>query len=75
MEVDLVKLHYHFADLYHAWRKHMNYALQAAIRQHRPVGEIPLIVDWASKKISENGLELAPVNPEWGALPISPNQS
>jgi glycosyltransferase involved in cell wall biosynthesis len=68
VEVDLVRMHYHFADLEYAWKKHMNYALQAAIRQQRTVGEIPLIIDWASEKLDEKGMILKEVDPAWGAL-------
>ena len=68
VELDLVKMHYHFADMSYAWKKHMNYALQSAIRHNRTPGEIPNIVNWATEKLNEDGLVLKDVNPEWGAL-------
>lgn len=68
VEIPLVRLHYHFADMDYAWRKHMTYALLSATIQHRTPGEIPDIVNWAASKLSEDGLVLEKVKPEWGVL-------
>lgn len=68
VEIPLVRLHYHFADMNYAWRKHLTYALLSATIQHRTPGEIPDIVNWASSKLDEEGIKLEKVNPEWGAL-------
>lgn len=68
VELPLVRMHYHFADMDYAWRKHMNYALQSAIKQHRTPGEIPILVNWAAQKIDEEGITLEEVKPEWGAI-------
>jgi glycosyltransferase involved in cell wall biosynthesis len=68
VELDLVRLHYHFANLDYAWKKHMTYALNAAILQRRAPGEIPDLVAMASKKLDAEGMELAPVDRSWGAL-------
>lgn len=65
---DIVKLHYHFADWERAWRNHMAYAVRKAIDEKKRAGFIPEIVEWASDRLNENGLELAPVKPEWGVL-------
>lgn len=67
-ELPFVKMHYHYENMYHAWRKHMNYALQTAIRHHRTPAEISMLVDWASSKLNEDGIILKDVDPEWGAL-------
>lgn len=68
VEVDLVRIHYHYADLYHATRRHIQYALLTAIQQHRAPRDIPMLVDWASAGLNTEGLELKPVEKEWGAL-------
>jgi hypothetical protein len=68
VELPLVKLHYHYAVWEVAWRKNMNYALQAALQQLRAPGEIPQIVEWASRRFDEEGLQLAAVDPAWAPL-------
>ena len=65
---DVVKLHYHFVDWERAWRRHMHYAVRKAPEEKMHLGQIPEIVDWGSQRLDEAGLELAPVNPEWGVL-------
>jgi glycosyltransferase involved in cell wall biosynthesis len=68
IEIPLVRLHYHFADMNYAWRKHLTYALLSATIQHRTPGEIPDIVNWAANKLDEKGIKLEKVDPEWGVL-------
>lgn len=68
VNLELKKIHYHFYNLEYAAKKHLNYALTAAIKQHRLENEIPELIDWAMAKLSPAGLQLAPVRPEWGVL-------
>lgn len=68
VEIPLVKLHYHFADRDYAFRKHLSYALLASTIQFRTPGEVPILAEWASAKLNEDGIELKDVDPEWGAL-------
>lgn len=68
VNLELKKIHYHFFDLDYAIRKHLNYALTAAIKQHRLESEIPELIEWALAKLSTEGLQTAPVRPEWGVL-------
>ena len=42
--LDLVHLHYHFADRDVTWMKHITYALYGAMQQRKSLGEIPEIV-------------------------------
>lgn len=65
---DLVRVHYHFADWERAWRTHLRYAVRDAIQFRRALKDIPQIVEWATARLDETGLELAPVKPEWGVL-------
>jgi len=68
IQLELKKVHYHFFDWEYACRKHVNYALQAAIRQNRKLEEIPEMVNWSAKRLNQDGLELTPVKEEWGVL-------
>ncbi|MCB0723917.1 MAG: glycosyltransferase family 2 protein [Ignavibacteriae bacterium] len=68
VEIPLVRLHYHFADMSYAWKKHLTYALLSATIQHRTPGEIPNLVSWASNKLEDENIKLEEVEPEWGAL-------
>ncbi len=68
IQLELQKIHYHFFDWEYACRKHINYALQAAVRQNRTLEEIPEMVNWAASRLNQDGLELAPVKEEWGVL-------
>jgi glycosyltransferase involved in cell wall biosynthesis len=68
IEIPLVRLHYHFADMKYGWKKHMTYALLSSTIQHRTPGEIPEIVNWAAAKLDDEGIVLRDVEPEWGAL-------
>ena len=65
---DLVRLHYHFVDWERAWRVHMRYAIREAIMFKRELDEVPEILEWATARLDETGLQLAPVKPEWGVL-------
>jgi len=67
-ELPLVKLHYHYANWDAAWRKHMYYALNSALLQMRSPGEIPHIVNWATKNLFDD-VELAEVDKVWGVIP------
>ncbi len=68
VNLDLKKIHYHFFDWEYACKKHVNYALQAAIRQGRKVEEVPDIADWATARLNSEGLILERVSYEWGVL-------
>lgn len=69
---DLVKLHYHFVDWDQMWLRHLRYAIYDAVECRRPVSEIDQIMEWATDRMDEEGLRLAPVRPEWGVLPLLP---
>ena len=68
VEVDLVKMHYHYYNVYYSARKHINYALQIAIRQHRTLEEVADLADRVSRNFSEEGIILADAREEWGAI-------
>jgi glycosyltransferase involved in cell wall biosynthesis len=68
--LDLVRVHYHWADPEHAVRKHMVQAVSSAIRQQRAAWEVDEIVDWAMAKLSTEGMQLAQVDPAWGVAPL-----
>lgn len=70
VDLDLVRVHYHWANREHAVRKHMVQAVSSAIRQWRAPWEVSEIVDWATAKLSEDGLVLADVDPAWGVVPL-----
>lgn len=65
---DLVRIHYHFAAWERAWRLHLRYAARDAIQFKRRPRELPQIVTWATARLDETGLQLAPVKAEWGVL-------
>lgn len=68
VNLDLVKLHYHFVNWERVWKRHMTYAVLYAFQYHKKPSQVEEIVDWATKRLDETGLELAPVKPEWGVL-------
>lgn len=68
VELDLVRVHYHFADMHEAVRKHMTQAVSSAIKQWRAPYEVSEIVDWAARRLSTEGMVLEPVDPSWGVL-------
>ena len=65
---DLVKIHYHFADWDKVWWKHLRYAVRESIQLKKKLKDVPEIVDWATRRLNEDDLQLAPVKPEWGVL-------
>ena len=65
---DLVRVHYHFADWERTWSGHVRYAARDAIQFKRKLHELESIVDWATARLDETGLELEPVKLEWGVL-------
>tara|TARA_B100000029_G_scaffold306778_1_gene299603 strand:+ start:4397 stop:5203 length:807 start_codon:yes stop_codon:yes gene_type:complete len=65
---ELVKIHYHFADWEKVWWTHLRYAVRESIQLKKNLKDVPEIVDWATLRLNEEGLELAPVKPEWGVL-------
>ena len=65
---DLVRIHYHFSDWERAWRGHLRYAVLEAIQFNKKLHDVEEIVNWATARLDETGLELAPVQPEWGVL-------
>lgn len=67
---NLVRLHYHFADWDRTWRRHVQYALYDAIEHKRSLRDIDEVLAWATDRLDEQGLRLAPVRPEWGVLPV-----
>jgi glycosyltransferase involved in cell wall biosynthesis len=70
VELDLVHLHYHFASRDAAWKRHMIYALYEALQAGKTVGDISEVVEWATRRLDEEGLQLADVDPSWGALSL-----
>lgn len=65
---DLVRCHYHFVDWERAWRVHMRYAIRDSIQFKRNLHEVDAVLAWATARLDETGLKLAPVKPEWGVL-------
>jgi len=65
---DLVKIHYHFADWDKVWWTHLRYAVRESIQLKKKLKDVPEIVDWATQRLNEDDLQLAPVKPEWGVL-------
>lgn len=70
---DLVKLHYHFANWDRAWRTEMRYVVYRAIATKTRLNEVETLINTLAHRLSEDGLELAPVDPKWGVIPISGN--
>lgn len=66
--IPLVKLHYHFVDWDEAWKKHLTYAVHRTIETSRPRKKVDEFVAWATSRLDETGLQLAPVKPEWEVL-------
>jgi len=65
---DLVKLHYHFVNWERSWQRHMSYALRKSFEENKKIEHIPEIVEWASRRMNEDGLKMETVKPEWGVL-------
>lgn len=65
-----VKLHYHFADREQAWRKHLKVAVIEAIQENRKWADVDDIIEFATARLDENGLQTMPVDPAWGTLPL-----
>ena len=66
---DLVKLHYHFADWEHAWRKQIRFTLnQILSHTGYSIYDLEALMEFACGRMDETGLRLAPVDPVWGVL-------
>ncbi len=68
VELEFVNLHYHFVNWEKTWQRHMTYAVYEAIQYHKKPSQVEEIVNWASRRLDETGLQLASVKPEWGVL-------
>ena len=68
VELPYVKLHYHFADRELAWRTHMRNGIMEAIQFKKQWKDLDAILEFATRRLDETGLQLAPVKLEWGAL-------
>jgi|GEM_PF-6416556 len=68
---NLVRLHYHFVDWNHAFLVHLRAAAIEAIQMKYHLKDVPEIVAWATQRLDESGLQLAPICKEWGVLPVS----
>jgi len=67
---DLVKLHYHFVNWDRAWRTEMRYVVYRAIATRTRLHEVESLVESMAHRLSEEGLELIPVDPRWGVISI-----
>ena len=67
---DLVRLHYHFVDWERCWRNHVRYAAREAIQFCLKLEDLEDIVDWATARLDEEGLRLAPVKDQWGVMEL-----
>ena len=67
-KLPFVKLHYHFADRELAWRKHLKVGIIEAIQRKANQGEVEHIMEFVTRRLDETGLELAAVDPAWGAM-------
>ena len=65
---DVVRIHYHYADWDAAWKKQIRYALNYAIALDYKPEEIDALFKYVTQRLDEDGLQLAPVKPEWGIL-------
>lgn len=69
VHLELVKLHYHFVDWEHAWKKQIRFLLnQVLAHSGYTIYDLEDLLQWATRRMDETGLKLAPVNPEWGVL-------
>ena len=67
---DIKKIHYHFVDWNKVIKTHMFYAVRKSIEEKTTLDEAFNIVKWATSRMNEDGLKLAPVKKEWGTLKL-----